>query len=191
MALDNLQSQASHVFDQDDAQRDRHCPDFTDHQRLNLLVGLDETGENRTGHKAVGVGHISPSQAKNPRVAGERAIGQLWELSIIPGWQIVPDLSQLLFDKVEVVEQPFSRRSQDLARLYGCGTALVGLQKDIGILADPPTERLDAERISGRHPLRRRQSLRVMFEPLGPEKVRPDRRAVLPDAGNLPEAPKQ
>jgi hypothetical protein len=115
--LDDLQRKAAHVFDQHDAKGDCNGPKLADHQRLDLLVGLDKSGEDPPGHQAVGVGNIGPSQAKHPWIARERTFGELWKLPVIAGRKVVMNLAKLLFHKVEVVQQPLRRRSDHLAGL--------------------------------------------------------------------------
>ncbi len=77
VSIDDLDRQAPHVLDQNDAQRDRHRPQFADHQRLNLLVGADKSSEDRRGDQAVGVRHIGPGQPEDPRISCERTLGKL------------------------------------------------------------------------------------------------------------------
>ena len=137
MPFDDLLGQTAHVLDQDDAQGDRDGPKLADHQRLDLLIGLDKALEDRAGHQAVGVGNIGPGQAKDPRVARERTVGELRQLTVIARRQVVMDLAQLLFHEVEVVQQPFGCRGDRLTGLQGLRAGAVGLQQDIGVFPDP------------------------------------------------------
>ena len=127
MAVKDLHSQTPHVLDKDDAQGDRNGPKFADHQRLNLLVGADIAGQHRADHQTVGMGDIGPGQTENPRVSGELTLGQLGQLAVIAGWQIVADLAQLLFDQVKVVQKPFSGGHDGLARLQSLGAGSIRL----------------------------------------------------------------
>ena len=106
---------------------------------------------------------IGPSQTKDPRVACEGPLGKFRKLPIIPGRQVVVDLAQLLFHKVEVVQQPLCRRSDHLTRLQGFRTGAIGLQKDVGIRADPAAQRLNPQQLVRGDQLCRGKRLRVML----------------------------
>ena len=53
---------------------------------------------------AVGVGDEGPGEAEYPRIASKWAHGQLRELSVVSGRQVVPNLPDLVLDEVIVVE---------------------------------------------------------------------------------------
>jgi len=52
----------------------------------------------------------SPSDFKNPRVPLELAFSQLWKLPVKTRGEIGPDLTDLIFREMEIVDQPFGRR---------------------------------------------------------------------------------
>lgn len=85
------------------------------------------------------------------------------------------NLAQLLFDKMEVVQKPLSRRRDYLARLQGLRACAVGAQQDVGVFLDSARKRLNVKRLAGEDRLRRRKAPGVMLEPFGPKEIGPDR----------------
>src|SRR5205085_4508138 len=51
-----------------------------------------------------------PRDAKHPRISSEWSVGQLRQLPIIAGRQIITNFADLLFDEVVIVEQPLGGR---------------------------------------------------------------------------------
>ena len=133
MTIHDLLDQTAHVFHQHDAQGDGDGPDLADHQRLNLLIGADITGQHRAGHQAISMGDIGPSQAKDARISGKRPFGKLGQLTIIARRKIIADLPKLLFNKVEVVQQPFGCGHDGLPGLHRLRARPIGPQQDLGI----------------------------------------------------------
>ena len=95
LRLDDLHGKAAHVFHQHDAQGDGNGPDLADLQRDDPLIGLNEAAQDGACDQAVGMGDIGPGEAKNARVSGEMAFGQLGKLAVIAGRQIFGNLAQL------------------------------------------------------------------------------------------------
>ena len=72
----HLIDQPTQIFDKDNAQRNRHRPELTDGQHLNLLVGDNEAAEDFGIEMAVGMRHKCPSQTEDPRVTGKWSCGE-------------------------------------------------------------------------------------------------------------------
>ena len=53
---------------------------------------------------AVSVDHKGPGNPEDTGVSRERALGQLGQLAIIAGWQIITDLTYLGLDQMIIVE---------------------------------------------------------------------------------------
>ena len=68
----NAPSRASQIFYEHDPQRDRDCPQFADRQRLNALIGTNESAKHLRIETAVCMGDEGPSYAEHPRISGER-----------------------------------------------------------------------------------------------------------------------
>src|SRR5437660_10856620 len=56
------------------------------------------------------MGNEGPCDAEHPRISSERSVGQLRQLPIIAGRQIVTNFADLIFDNVVIVEQPLGGR---------------------------------------------------------------------------------
>ena len=56
---------------------------------------------------------------EHPRVAGEVAVGQLGQLPVVVGGQVVADLAELLVDDGEVVDEPLRGR-RDRPFVFDC-----------------------------------------------------------------------
>ena len=106
----DLLGRAAQVLDQDDPQRDGDRPQLADRQRLHALVRADESRQVVRDQAAVGVSDVCPCQTEHARVTCQRPVGELRQLSVVLGRQVVADLPYLRFDDVVVVYQPFGRR---------------------------------------------------------------------------------
>ena len=101
---------APEVLDEEDPQRDRNRPELADRERLHALVGAHEADERLGIEVAVGVRDERPGQTEDSRVPGERPARELRQQAIEAARQVVADLADLLFDDVEVVDEPLGRR---------------------------------------------------------------------------------
>ena len=145
-AVRDLVGQAAQVLDEDNAQRDRHRPQFTDRERLHALVGGDEAPQRRGIEVAVGVGHERPGQAEHARITGERAAGELRQLPVVARRQVVADLADLLFDQVVVVQQPFSGGHDTAAAFQLRRAGAIGGQQDSRVGIEAALQRQDGSR---------------------------------------------
>ena len=120
---------ASKILHEHDPQRDRDRPQLSDRQRLDALVGAHEPAQHVGVETTVRMGNEGPRDAEHPRISDERSVGQLRQLAIVAGRQIVTDFPDLLFDNVVIVEQPLGGRRHGVPRAGrvsdGCGMLLV------------------------------------------------------------------
>ena len=128
---------------------------------------------------AVGMGDEGPGDAENPRIAGERPLGQFRQLAIVARRQIVADLADLLFDQVIVVEHPFSSGDHASATLQLGGACAIACQQNLGIVAETCAQGQDS-RGAFRNRLRRREACRVLLESFDAEQFLPYRRWIVP-----------
>ncbi len=179
----NALRQAPKILDEHDAQRDRHCPQLADRQRLHALVGTHEPPERFGIESAIGVRNERPGDSVDARIAGERPLGQLGQLPIEPGRQVVADLAQLLVHDVEVVDEPFRRRRDRALLADGVGDHAVRVAKHAAVvfhaLQQPPPPTRPPHDALGR-----RQALGVLLESLDAEELGTDR-----VVGGLPSYP--
>jgi hypothetical protein len=85
-----------------------------------------------------------------------------------------PDIPQLIFDDVEIVEQPFSGGRDRAMLARRVADQRVRLVQDATIFSYPWSERALVRGIL-RDRLCGRQALRMLLEPFGAEQFRPDR----------------
>src|SRR4029077_3109899 len=86
---DDALRETPEILDQDDAERDRDRPQLADAKWLDALVGAPEPAQDLGIEPAVGVGHERPRQSEDARVAGKVPVGQLRELAVEPGGEMV------------------------------------------------------------------------------------------------------
>jgi hypothetical protein len=170
---------APQVLHEHDAQRDRHRPQLADRQRLNALVGAHESAQQRGIEAAVGVRDEGPGHAEDARIAGEGPAGELRQLAVVAGRQIVADLADLLVDQVEVVDQPFGRRRHGPALADRGGEGAVRLEQGRLVVLQPCGERPAGDRLRG-DGLSLRETLGVLLEALGAEELLADRLFAIP-----------
>src|SRR6202007_2399914 len=86
----------------------RQRPELTNGEGGYLLERGGEGSDVLRVESALGVGDEGNGQLVDPGVAGERAVGEVGELSVVPAWKVLADLGDVIADDVEVVEQPFT-----------------------------------------------------------------------------------
>jgi len=137
------------------------------------------------------MGDKGPRHAEHPRISGERPGGQLRQLPIVAGRQIVTNLADLLVDEVVVVEQPLGGRCNRATLAdRACDGAIRFEQNRLVVFQS------SGERSPGRRPrgdgLGRRKALGMLLETLDTEELLADGFFVIPWRGvrGAPEGPK-
>ena len=100
------------VFNQRQAQHDRHRPQLPEVQRRDTLIRRHEAVEAGRVRLAVGVRNHLQDKTEHTREPHERAPGDAGEILTVCGGQVDPGRVDLLFDQVEIIEQPFRPRRQ-------------------------------------------------------------------------------
>ena len=77
-------------------------------ERRDLLERGDEPADVLEVDPPFGVRDQGDGQLVDPRVAGQRAAGQLGQLAVVAARQALADLADVLLDHVVVVEQPLA-----------------------------------------------------------------------------------
>ena len=164
---DNI-DQPPQILDQGQAQRDRDGPQLSDLEGLDVLIGVNEPFQPVDVESTVGVGNEGPGNAVNPGIAGERSGNELGKLIVVIRGQILLDFANLLLDNVEIVQKPFPRGRDLIARLCRSGKCAEILDQLAGIFGKTAPERLP-RRPGFAHELGRRQRTRMQLQPLGAE----------------------
>ena len=105
-AENDMLGKPSQILHEHDADGDGDRPQLSDRERLDFLIGSDETDERGRIEATVGMGDVGPGNSDDAWISGERPIAELRELAIVARWQILASLKHLLFDETVVVEKP-------------------------------------------------------------------------------------
>ncbi len=165
---------AAEILDEHDPDRDRHRPQLADRERLDTLVGVDEAAQHLGVQAAVGVRHERPRQAVDTRIASMGVVGELGQLAVEAGGQVVADLAELILDDVEIVDEPFRRRRDGPLLADGAADRAIRRAQDAAVVLDALQQALPAGR-AAQDGLGGGQALGVLLESLDPEELRPDR----------------
>jgi len=99
---------------------------------------------------------------------------ELGKLSIISSRQIGADVADLLFDHMEIVDQPFCGRCDRRARRHRRGDVMIGVDQHSFILRQPSGEDIASTWRRQQH-LRRSQAAGMLLKALDAEQVFADR----------------
>jgi hypothetical protein len=173
-AMHDLLREPAKVVDEEDSEGDRDRPQLADRERLDGLVGTHHAPQALRLEQAVRVRDVRPGHAHHTGVAGEVALGELGQLAVVVGRQVVADLAELFVDDRVVVDQPLGRRRDCALVLDRAGKDAVRLEQDAAVLGDAGLDRgSPAGRVGD--PLRGGKRLGVLFEPLDAEEFAQDR----------------
>ena len=159
---------APQVLDEHDAQRDGNGPQLADGQRLHALVGRDEPRQQVRVEAAVRMRDECPRQPEHAWIAGQRPVGELGQLPVVAGRQVVIDLADLRLDDMVVVDQPFRGRRDCAALADRLGDRAMGVEQCPAIVVQARSQRPDGAG-PRRDALRGREAFSVLLETLGAE----------------------
>ena len=113
---------ALEVFNQPQPQHDGNGPQLAQFQGCHRLVGGDEGAERSRINLRIHVRDQFEHDVVNARQSGGRAVHEAGQLPAVAPGQMPPGHLDLLFDQVEVVEQPFGGGSDAPAWIDGAGS---------------------------------------------------------------------
>src|SRR5665647_2448695 len=120
-----------------------------------------------------------PCDAKHARILGEWPIGKFGKLSIIPSRQVGTNFTNLLFDKLVIVDQPFCGGG-DRATLVGCpDDPAIRVVQRRRVVTEPARQRMPSPRLRGDR-LRNGKASCMLFNALNAEKLFANWRAIVP-----------
>ena len=127
---------AAQILNQRQPQHDRDGPQLAQLEGGDILVGGDEAAQGLRVHPAVAMGDDLQGQVIDPRQTGRWALAQTRQFPAVALGQMPLGGADLLFDQVEVIEQPFPGRADPSGcrhRLHEQGTdvdqgPLIGVQ---------------------------------------------------------------
>ncbi len=182
---------ATQILDKDDAQRDRHRPEFSDREWLNALVGVHKPSQCFQIEPAVGVCNECPRNPKYSWIPFEWPLGKFGEFAIKAAREVVVDFADLFIHDMKIIDQPLRRGRDHLFVVYGFGNGTIGLKQNTGIVSEPRCKR-PASRGFWRDALSSRKTFCMLLEPFDAKELAPYRlfsilRKYTP---RIPEGPK-
>src|SRR3989475_10920095 len=120
-----------------------------------------------------------PGHAEDLRIAGERSGGQLRQLPIVAGWQIVANFADLPFDEVVVVEQPLGGRCNGTTLANRACNGAIGVEQNRLVVPQASGEGSPGRRPRG-DGLGRCKTLGMLLETLDTEELLADGLFVVP-----------
>ena len=105
------------ILDQRQTEHDRDCPQFTQLQRADGLIGRDETAETIRIHSPVTVRDGFERDVIHARKTNRRTIQQRRQFAAVALWQVTPCHANLFLNQVKIVQQPFAGRGDATVRL--------------------------------------------------------------------------
>ncbi len=161
------------VLDQRKAQHDRDRPQLAEAQVAGLLVGRDETVEAFGVDAPVAVSDRFERDVVDARQAARRAAGEDREFAAVALGEMPPRGADLLFDQVEVIEQPFAGRGDAAALLHRRHLQAGGADQHALVLHQALEQPVAA--LLARKPVRFRQRAPVPVHLVGAEQLRAQR----------------
>ena len=171
---DDLFGDPAKVLHQEDPEADGDRPQLSDRQRVHFLVGPDHPAEGLRLEQAVGVRDVRPRKAEHARIACEVTLSQFRQLVVVVGRQVVSDLSELLVDDREVVDEPLGGRRDRPFLGDRPSQRAVRLDQDPAVLGDARPDRVATSRLVG-HALGTGQAPGMVLQPLHAEELGEDR----------------
>jgi hypothetical protein len=128
------------------------------------------------------MGDEGPRHAEHPREARERSGGELRQLPVVAGRQIVANFADLLFDEVVVVEQPLGGRRDCATLADRLRDGAIRFEQNRLVVLQPRGEGAPGRRPRG-DGLGRRKTLGMLLEALDTEELLADGLVVIPRRG--------
>ena len=135
---------AAQVFDQRQAQHDRHRPQFADRQAHRVLVAVDKAAQISDVYAPVDVRNQFRRQMINARQAVRGAGGQDRQFAAEAPRQMLAGQANVFFNDVIVVQQPLRSRGHARFFAHHLGHQLVRLINDLFILLQSRQQQLFA-----------------------------------------------
>src|SRR5512144_2505832 len=115
------------------------------------------------------MGDERPDESVDTRIALKRSVGELRQLAVVTGRQVITDLTELFLHNVKIVHQPFGRRRNRPFRTDRLGERAISRQEDTPILLDPWQQSTCRTSFSSNR-LRRGETLGMLFQTFDTEK---------------------
>ncbi len=165
---------AAEILDKRQSQHDGDRPQLTDLERGHRLIRRDETRETLGIDPAIAMRDRLEREVVYARKSGGRSVRQSGKLAAVPLGQMPLGRADLLFDQIEIVEQPLRSGRNAIIRRDRRGQQVAHFHQDCFVLREPGQQAVGSA--SRRHPVRGGQALAVLFHPIGAEQLRSQQR---------------
>jgi hypothetical protein len=171
LRLHHLVRQPPQVLDESQLQHARPGPQLADRQRGNGLVAVHEAQEFLSVQATVAVADELHRHGVDAGVARQLPQSELGQLAVVPSRKVVVDVPDLGSHQVEVIEEPFRGRRDELPLVHLLGHGAVRIAQNASVIVEAPkdaprpTSGIRVDRKS------RRQRLGSFFEPLDAQEL--------------------
>ena len=170
---------AAQILDQGQAQHDRYGPQFAKLQDGHRLVGGHETAETFRVRPPITVRDNLQRNVEHAWQSDRWFVLQARQFQAVPLWQVSPGGSNLFFNQIEVVEQPFPGRHNPAVVLNCRHQQVAGFNQDTFILGQ--TRQKPVRSTPQTQLVRGCQRLAVLLHLFAAEQFRAQRRLVVGD----------
>ena len=167
---DEARRHAPQVLEQCKAQHDRDRPELAELQRRDRLVRRHEAAQAFKIHAAIAVRNGLDRDVVHARQARGRAVQQARQLAAVGSRQVPFGGADLLFDQVEVIEQPLAGRRDAVAGGSRRFQQIAGADQDRFVVAQPREQ--PVARACRAPPVRPRQGSAVLLHLVGAVQLR-------------------
>ena len=176
-ACGNLPADAAQILDDCQPQHDRNRPQLANLEGGDALVGRHKAAQTFRVHATVAVRHGVERDVIHARTPCGRTHGQPRQFAAVALWQVPLGGANLIFDEVEIVEQPFPGRRNSLIRRNRRCQLIADADQYAFIRGQPGQQMIGSA--SRSEPVQARQHLAMLLHLLGTEELRAQRLLVV------------
>ena len=132
----NSRRDTPQILDQRQPQHEWQCPKLTQLQGLDRLIRGDKAVQSRGIHATVNVRDELEGNVVDARKAGQPTRRQSWKFLAVCGGQQSADRANLLFDQIEVVQEPLCGRFNTAIIIGGRCHEIVGRDEDAFVIVE-------------------------------------------------------
>ena len=156
---------ATQILDDCQPQHDRDRPQLAQLHRADALVGRHEAAQTVNIHATIAVRNGLQRDVVHPRTTGRRPVRQAREFAAVALWQVPLGGADLLFDEIEIIEQPFPGRHHPAALRGRRRQQFAHVDQGAFVLCQPSQEPVRC--LPGNQPVRGRERLAVQRHLIG------------------------
>ncbi len=156
---------ATKILDHCQPQHDRDRPQLAQLHRAKALVGRHEAAQTVNIHATIAMCNGLQRDVVHPRTPGRRPVRETREFTAVTFWQVPLGGPDLLFDEIEIVEQPFTGRHDPAALGGRRRQQLAHVNQGAFVVCQPSQEQVRC--LAGNQLVRSREYLAVQRHLIG------------------------